>query len=40
MQRMNKEIVVFMERYRWVFAAGVSIGKLTVYFGRKAAGRL
>ncbi|EUC27295.1 hypothetical protein COCCADRAFT_112097 [Bipolaris zeicola 26-R-13] len=40
MQQMDEEIVAFMERYRWAFAAGVPIGKLTAYFERKAAGRL
>ena len=40
MQRMDEEIVAFMDRYRWAFAAGVPIGKLTAYFERKAAGRL
>jgi thiamine-triphosphatase len=40
MQRMDEDIVAFMERYRWAFAAGVPIGKLTAYFERKAAGGL
>ncbi|OWY53977.1 Thiamine-triphosphatase [Alternaria alternata] len=40
MQQMDQEIVAFMERYRWAFAAGVPIGKLTAYFERKAAGQL
>lgn len=40
MQQMDEEIVAFMERYRWAFAAGEPIGKLTAYFERKAAGGL
>lgn len=40
MQQMDKEIVAFMERYRWAFAAGVPIGKLTAYFECEAAGKL
>jgi thiamine-triphosphatase len=40
MQQMDQEIVAFMQRHRWAFAAGVPIGKLTAYFERKAAGEL
>jgi thiamine-triphosphatase len=40
MQQMDQEIVAFMQRYRWAFAAGVPIGKLTAYFKRKAVGEL
>lgn len=39
-QQMDEEIVAFMERYRWAFAAGVPIGKLTAYSECKVAGRL
>ncbi|USP82209.1 hypothetical protein yc1106_09483 [Curvularia clavata] len=39
-QQIDEDIVAFMEHYRWAFAAGVPIGKLTAYFERKAAGRL
>ncbi|RYN61657.1 hypothetical protein AA0117_g12934 [Alternaria alternata] len=40
MQQMDQEIVAFMQHYRWAFAAGVPIGKLTAYFEREAAGGL
>lgn len=39
-QQMDEEIVAFMHRYRWAFAAGAPIGKLTAYFELKAAGKL
>ncbi len=39
MQEMDGQIVAFMRRYAWAFAAGTPAGKLTAYFAMQGAGR-